>query len=104
MSASTIPSPQGEVLYSIQIAALHTAKAPEVLASYYKITEPVKTEMAEGFTKYTVGNHKLYKEAHDARDMIKTKGVKDAWVTAYNKGKRITVQEALMITSQKWYK
>ena len=104
LSASSIPSPQGEVMYSIQIAALHTAKAPEVMASYYKITEPVKTEMADGFTKYTVGDHKIYKEAHDARDMIKTKGVKDAWVTAYNKGKRITVQEALMITSQKWYK
>ncbi|MEI6489627.1 MAG: hypothetical protein WCP52_11735 [Bacteroidota bacterium] len=104
LSASTIPSPQGDVNYSVQIAALHNAKAPDVIASYYKITEPVKTEMAEGFTKYTVGAHKVYKQAHDARDIIKTKGVSDAWVTAYNKGKRITVQEALMITSQKWYK
>ena len=104
LSASIIPSPQGEAIYSVQIAALHKAKAPEVIASYYNITEPVKTEMANGLTKYTVGDHKAYKEAHDARELIKTKGVKDAWVTAYNKGKRITVQEALMITSQKWYK
>ena len=104
LSASTIPSPQGDVNYSVQIAALHNAKTPDVIASYYKISEPVKTEMAEGFTKYTVGAHKVYKEAHDARELIKTKGVSDAWVTAYNKGKRITVQEALMITSQKWYK
>ena len=104
MSASSIPSPQGNVAYSVQIAALHNARAPEQLAAMYNINQKVNTEMQDGYTKYVVGSHKVYKEAHDARDQIKIKGVSDAWVTAYNKGKRITVQEALMITSQKWYK
>ncbi len=104
LSASTIPSPQGDVGYSVQIAALHNARTPEALAALYNIKQKVNTEMSDGFTKYVVGSHKVYKEAHDARDQIKIKGVSDAWVTAYNKGKRITVQEALMITSQKWYK
>ncbi len=104
LSASTIPSPQGNVSYSVQIAALRNARTAESLASLYNIKQKVNTEMADGFTKYVVGSHKVYKEAHDARDQIKTKGVSDAWVTAYNQGKRITVQEALMITSQKWYK
>jgi hypothetical protein len=60
--------------------------------------------MAQGFTKYTVGSHKEYKSAHDAREVIKSKGVVGPFVTAYNTGKRITVQEALMITSQKWFR
>ncbi len=104
LSASNIPNSQGDVAYAVQIAALHNPRTPENLASMYNIKDKVKTEMADGFTKYTVGSHKVYKEAHDARDQIKIKGITDAWVTAYNKGKRITVQEALMITSQKWYK
>lgn len=104
LSASNIPSPQGSVNYKIQIAALHKAADAQNLAARYHITQTVETEMAEGFTKYLVGSHAEYKAAHDARETIKSKGVNDAFVTAYNSGKRITVQEALMITAQKWYR
>ena len=99
-----VPAPQGKVKYSVQIAALHNAKNPSVLGTLFNISEQINTEMAEGFTKYTTGTHSEYKSAHDARETIKNKGVVGPFVTAYNTGKRITVQEALMITSQKWYK
>lgn len=104
LSATTIPAPQGKIKYSVQIAALHNAKNPDVLATMFNINEQINTEMAEGFTKYTIGSHGEYKSARDARESIKNKGVVGPFVTAYNTGKRITVQEALMITSQKWYK
>jgi hypothetical protein len=104
LAASNVPAANTSISYAVQIAALRNAKEPVVLASYFKITEKVNTEMADGLTKYTVGSHKVYKDAHDAREVIKKKGVSDAWVTSYNAGKRITVQEALMVSAQKWYK
>lgn len=104
LSATNVPVPQGDVNYRVQIAALHRAVEASVLATRYNLYEPVITEMAQGFTKYTVGSHKEYKSAHDARETIKGKGVVGPFVTAYNTGKRITVQEALMITSQKWFR
>jgi hypothetical protein len=104
LAATTIPVPQGDVNYRVQIAALHRAVEANMLATRYNLNESVITEMAQGFTKYTVGSHKEYKSAHDAREVIKSKGVVGPFVTAYNIGKRITVQEALMITSQKWFR
>ena len=104
LSATNVPVPQGDVNYRVQIAALHRAVEASVLATRYNLYEPVITEMAQGFTKYTIGSHKEYKSAHDAREVIKSKGVVGPFVTAYNTGKRITVQEALMITSQKWFR
>ena len=101
---NTIPSPQGNVNYKVQIMALYKAVDASSLAARYNINTTVNTEMAAGFTKYTVGSHNDYKEARDARETIKNKGVVGPFVTAYNSGKRITVQEALMITSQKWYR
>ena len=84
--------------------ALHNAVDASSLAARYNISSKVNTEMAEGYTKYTVGSHNDYKEARDAREDMRNKGVAGPFVTAYNTGKRITVQEALMITSQKWYR
>jgi 6-phosphogluconate dehydrogenase (decarboxylating) len=104
-SLSSTPTPQGNVNYRVQIAALKkSTPTAEALANRYHISEAVITEMADGFTKYTVGAHNEYKSARDAREEIRNKGVVGPFVTAYNSGKRITVQEALMITSQKWYK
>lgn len=101
---NTIPAPQGNVNYKVQIMALYKAVDASTLAARYNINSTVNTEMAGGFTKYTVGSHNDYKEARDARETMRNKGVAGPFVTAYNSGKRITVQEALMITSQKWYR
>ena len=102
--AKSIPAPEKGVSYRIQIAALNQPKKASWFQKKYNISNDIKTELAEGFTKYTTGSFTEYKSARDHRELIKIAGVRGPFVTAYNNGKRITVQEALMITSQQWYK
>jgi len=97
--------PVKTVSYKVQIAAGH--KELKNMRSYFsklKMHENVNTERHQGWIKYTVGKYDMYKVARDHRVEIwnKTK-IDDAFVTAYNNGQRITVQEALMIANQKWF-
>ena len=95
---------EGNVNYNVQIGAFKNAIKSDVLSKMFKITETIKSEMAEGLNKFMVGNFSEYKEARSHREVIKQKGCSTAFVVAYNGAKRITVQEALMITNQKWFK
>lgn len=99
-----VPEASSSVNYRVQIMALHNPVSVSVLAKKYGITETINEEMLEGFTKYTVGRFNEYKTVRDHREEVRSKGVKGPFVVAYNSGKRITVQEALMITHQQWYK
>jgi hypothetical protein len=100
----TTSSKTGTISYHVQVGAFLNKVNPQAVAKQYSILEKVNTDMHEGFTKCLVGNFPEYKLARDKRENIKLKGVSDAFVAAYNAGKRITVQEALMISNQQWYK
>lgn len=95
---------EGNVQYSVQVGAFRNAIQSDVLSKKFNITETIKSEMAEGYNKFMVGSFGEYKQARSHREDIKQKGCNSAFVVAYNGAKRITVQEALMITSQKWFK
>ena len=101
---ATVTKKEGSVVYNVQIGAFTNAIQSEVLAKKFNISENIKSEMAQGFNKFMVGNFNEYKEARSHRENVKQKGCNSAFVVAYNGAKRITVQEALMITSQKWFK
>ncbi|MEO6883429.1 MAG: hypothetical protein ABI199_05330 [Bacteroidia bacterium] len=103
-TVANIPSGSSGVSYSVQIAALHKAVQTSYFTSTNKIKENIRLEMMDGYTKYVVGNFTEYKSARDHREDVRGKGIVGPFVTAYNTGKRITVQEALMVSNQKWYK
>ena len=103
-STITVTKKQGNVAYHVQIGAFNNPIESTVLARKFSVSESITSEMAEGFHKFMIGDFGEYKEARNNRETVKQKGCRSAFVVAYNGPKRITVQEALMITSQKWYK
>ncbi len=102
ISATKVTAGDGKVNYKVQILALQNPKSASTVGRILNVSETISTEMGDGFRKYTVGAHGEYKEARDARERIKSRGVIAPFVTAYNKGRRITVQEALMASNQSW--
>ncbi|MBT6745072.1 MAG: hypothetical protein HOB26_00775 [Flavobacteriales bacterium] len=101
----SIPFPENGVTYKVQICAGHIPVEPD---SYFKrafsFSEgPIILENHDGWIKYTIGGFDTYKTARNRRNVV-TAGYElpGPFVSAYNDGTRITVQEALMISNQKW--
>ncbi len=92
-----------QLYYSVQICALKRAVDVSYFEKNHAVTQKIYVQMHEGWHKYTVGEFSVYKEARDHRETVKTSNkIVGPFVTAYNKGTRITVQEALMISGQQW--
>jgi len=105
-AVSNIPSPEHGINYKVQIAAGKKEVKQDYFTKIHGINEEVSIEFHESWYKYTLGLYNVYKDARDKRNEIwnANNKIDDAFVTAYNSGERISVQEALMISKQKWYK
>ena len=92
--------------FEVQIGAFSNSKVKaQTLAKKFGVRENIRSEFSESFSKFMVGKHTEYKLAREHRDnLVKDNNIKSSFVVAYNNGKRITVQEALMISNQKWFK
>jgi hypothetical protein len=100
------PSPETGISYKVQILAAHRVVDKTYFKKKFSFTEKYNIENHEGWVKYTTGKYAEYKKARDAREDIKSKysTLPGPFVTAYNEGERITVQEALLISNQQWFK
>ncbi|MFT6947204.1 MAG: hypothetical protein ACJARP_001627 [Vicingaceae bacterium] len=103
---TNIPAPETSVAYKVQIAASHKEVQQSYFTERHSINEKVSIEFHETWYKYTIGSYPIYKKARDKRNNVwaSNNKINDAFVTAYNAGERISVQEALMVSKQKWYK
>lgn len=103
---TSVPDPEVEVQYRVQIAAAKREVGQPYFISRHKMQEKVTIDFHSSWYKYMIGSFGVYKEARDRRNEIwaDDNKIDDAFVTAYNAGERISVQEALMTTKQKWYK
>ncbi len=91
------------VNYRVQICALRKKTETSYFVKNHNVKEKIYLNMHEGWHKYTVGDFKEYMSAREHRSTAKSNyKINGSFVTAYNNGSRITVQEALMITKDKW--
>jgi hypothetical protein len=103
---TSIPSAETGITYKVQIMAAHKVVDKSYFKNKFNFTDKFNIENHEGWVKYTTGKYTEYKDARDARVKITSDHGKlpGPFVTAYNHGERITVQEALLISKQEWYK
>ncbi|MGD1848589.1 MAG: hypothetical protein ACFB10_24620 [Salibacteraceae bacterium] len=102
---TNVPDPQTGVVYRVQISAGKNMVDKAYFEKRHSFSGPFYIENHEGWIKYTTGGFGVYKGARDQREDYKAAGhnFPGPFVTAYDDGTRITVQEALMITNQKWF-
>lgn len=84
--------------YTIQVGAYKGSPN----ANLFKNIQPVYTEkLPNGITRYTTGMYTNYEQAVMNKELMKEIGIKDAFVTSYKNGKRITLNDSLQILKDK---
>ena len=91
-----------QINYKVQILAAHRIAGKEYFAKSFKFNDNFDLENHEGWVKYTTGSFNEYKGARDKRNNLSSHRFPGPFVTAYNNGERITVQEALIVSKQTW--
>lgn len=82
---------QRGVFLTVQVGVY---RRPVSSAEIYNITPLNQENMSDGRFRYTTGIYTDLQTATRARDEIRTIGIRDAFVTAYRNGQRITVEAA----------
>lgn len=103
---ANVPAPENGISYKVQILAGHKVVTEKYIQKTYNFNESFVLDNHEGWVKYITGSFANYKQARDKREdlVVAEHKFPGPFVTAYNSGERITVQEALMITNQQWIK
>lgn len=90
------------IKYRVQIIAAHNTVSKRYIKKAFGYSGAVNIDNHQGWVKYTTNGYKSYKEAKNNRNSLNQYDFDGPFVTAYNNGDRITVQEALMLSNQSW--
>lgn len=84
------------VVFKVQIGAFKDEVPIDIANKFLKIAgKGIKNYKDEaGLTIYTVGTFKTYDDAVKAKGEVAAEGITDAFIVAYNDGKKISVDEA----------
>jgi hypothetical protein len=95
---------QSQVTYKVQVLANHRSVKENEWRDKFGLEEEKEVSNHDGWMKWTVGKFSDYKDARGKRESLNAQcpNLPGPFVTAFQDGNRITVQEALMITQQKW--
>lgn len=89
------------IKYRVQIGSFSKGLPDYVDRLYKKLSVLRKIDHytdENGITVYTIGEVSNFNDAIKLQEQIRNEGIKDAFVVAYNNGKRITLKEAKEIT------
>lgn len=98
-----VPAQETGITYKVQITAAHREVGKPYFIQRHHYSGDFSIEHNDGWIKYVTGMFDRYNAARDQRQAyIDAKyNFPGPFVTAYNNGERITVQEALMIAKQR---
>lgn len=92
-----------DVAFRVQVMAAHRYVDGEWMRGRFGLEETVDVEEQSDWFKYTVGQADAYADARDFREQLAAGyNFPGPFVTAYLRGERITVQEALALSDQQW--
>lgn len=98
-SLNIAPQLKGKVEFRVQIGAF-AETLPKDLRSFYFEIDKLKEVRENELTILTAGKFDTYEEAQKHRDMLQQQGLNDAFVTAFNRKKRVPVNVALKYLDQ----
>lgn len=91
---------RGEVEYHVQLGSFTDTIPADMLEIYFKI-DGISEYKKENRTIMSIGPYEGYKLAQYHKKEAMQKGVKDAFIVAYNRGKKIPLKEAIDYTESK---
>lgn len=84
---------RGDVDYRVQLAAFKEA-LPEESARFYLMVDSISELNLDDLTLLTVGKFKSYAKAIERRDELRMMGFADAFIVAFNEGRKIQIDDA----------
>lgn len=88
---------RGTIEYYVQLGAFNDTVPKDIAALYFEV-DGIHEVKRDEMTVLVVGSFEKYQLALNQKDELVLNGIKDAFIVAYNKGKRIPLDEAINYT------